>query len=67
MAKSVADSLVEYLNEVLAQGQSDLLDFLDEDDDEAVFELHWDNQKLAELVEAKQQNETETYLPYPSY
>ena len=67
LAKSVADSLVEYLNEVLAQGQSDLLDFLDEDDDEAVFELHWDNQKLAELVEAKQQNETETYLPYPSY
>ena len=67
LAKSVADSLVEYLNEVLAQGQSDLLDFLDEDDDEAVFELHWDNQKLAELVEAKQQNEIETYLPYPSY
>ncbi len=67
MAKSVADSLVEYLNEVLAQGQSDLLDFLDEDDDEAVFQLHWDNQKLAELVEAKQQNETENYSPYPSY
>ncbi|HBK5863531.1 TPA: 50S ribosomal protein L11 methyltransferase [Enterococcus faecium] len=57
LAKSVADSLVEYLNEVLAQGQSDLLDFLDEDDDEAVFELHWDNQQLAELVEVKQQNE----------
>lgn len=27
LAKSVADSLVEYLNEVLAQGQSDLLIF----------------------------------------
>lgn len=67
LAKSVADSLVEYLNEVLAQGQSDLLDFLDEDDDEAVFELHWDNQQLAELVEVKQQNEADTYLPYPSY
>lgn len=67
IAKSVIDALIEYLNEVLAQGQSDLLDFLDADDETAVFELNWDNQQLTKLVEEKQQNETDVYLPYPSY
>ena len=67
IAKSVIDALIEYMNEVLAQGQSDLLDFLDADDETAVFELNWDNQQLAKLVEEKQQNETDVYLPYPSY
>ncbi|MGC3333339.1 DUF3013 domain-containing protein, partial [Enterococcus faecium] len=27
----------------------------------------WDIQQLAELVEVKQQNEADTYLPYPSF
>ena len=67
LKKSVVDALIEYLNEVLAEGQSDLLDFLDTDDETAVFELTFDNQKLAELVEEKQQNQSDAYLPYPSY
>ena len=67
LKKSVVDALIEYLNEVLAEGQSDLLDFLDTDDKTAVFELTFDNQKLAELVEEKQQNQSDVYLPYPSY
>lgn len=67
LKKSVVDALIGYLNEVLAEGQSDLLDFLDTDDDTAVFELTFDNQKLAELVEEKQQHQSDVYLPYPSY
>lgn len=67
LASSVADALIDYLNDVLAQGQSDLLDFLDAEDDSAVFELKWDNHEFARLVEENQQNGKETYLPYPSY
>lgn len=67
LAKSVVDALIDYLNEVLARGQSDLLDFLDEDDETAVFELKWDNQVLAKLVEEKQTNSTDIHLSYPSY
>ena len=55
------------MNDVLAQGQSDLLDFLDAEDETAVFELKWDNHVFTRLVEEKQQNEKDVYLPYPSY
>ncbi|EOH92637.1 DUF3013 family protein [Enterococcus villorum] len=67
LAKSVIDAIIVYLNDVLAQGQSDLLDFLDAEDETAVFELKWDNQVLTKLVEEKQKNNADTYLPYPSY
>lgn len=67
MAKPVADALIDYLAEVLAEGQSDLLDFLDEDDDEAIFELHWANEKFVRFVEENQQGGKTDYLPYPSY
>lgn len=67
LASSVADALIDYLNDVLAQGQSDLLDFLDAEDETAVFELKWDNHVFTRLVEEKQQNEKDVYLPYPSY
>jgi hypothetical protein len=67
LAKSVIDAIIDYLNDVLAQGQSDLLDFLDAEDETAVFELKWDNQELTKLVEEKQKNNADTYLPYPSY
>ncbi|MBF8808555.1 MAG: DUF3013 family protein [Enterococcus lacertideformus] len=67
LTKSVVDALIEYFNEVLTQGQSDLLDFLDAEDETAVFELKWDDQYLAKLIEEKQGNTTKTYLPYPSY
>lgn len=67
LAKSVVDAIIDYLNDVLAQGQSDLLDFLDAEDETAVFELKWDNQELTKLVEEKQKNNADTYLPYPSY
>jgi len=67
LASSVAEALIDYLNDVLAQGQSDLLDFLDAEDETAVFELKWDNHVFTRLVEEKQQNEKDGYLPYPSY
>ncbi|MGM9902748.1 DUF3013 family protein [Enterococcus hirae] len=67
LSTDVIDALVEYLHEVLAQGQSDLMDFLDEEDDNAVFELKWDNQVFARLVEEKQATGQGYDLPYPSY
>ncbi|MGG5359460.1 MULTISPECIES: DUF3013 family protein [unclassified Enterococcus] len=66
LPKAKINGIVDYLQEVLDEGQSDLLDFLDETNEEAVFELHWDAQKLEQLTEKYQQQATE-YLPYPAY
>jgi hypothetical protein len=66
LSKAQIDGIVDYLQEVLDEGQSDLLDFLDETNEEAVFELHWDEQKLAQLTE-KYQRQANEYLPYPAY
>lgn len=63
IAKNVLDGLVDYLQEILDQGQSDLLDFL-ADEEEEVFELHFSEQKFQDYVDKY----TDTsYLPYPSY
>ena len=56
--------LVDYLKEVLDDGQSDLLDFLDLDNEEAVFELHFDQKRLEEYI---LKNANPRYIPYPSY
>lgn len=66
LQKAVLDALVDYLKEVLDQGQSNLLDFLADDSEEAVFELRFDNNRLEELVTSYQQKE-ESWIAYPSY
>ncbi|EPH93174.1 hypothetical protein D920_03141 [Enterococcus faecalis 13-SD-W-01] len=66
LPKAKINGIVDYLQEVLDEGQSDLLDFLDETNEDAVFELHWDAQKLEQLTGKYQQQATE-YLPYPAY
>lgn len=61
------DALVSYLQEVLDEGLSDLLDFLnspDEGDD--IFELKWDREAFRALV-AEKTKKAQDYLPYPSY
>ena len=65
--QAILDGLVDYLKDVLDQGQSDLLDFLDEDSEAEVFELKWDNEVLMELMTAYQQKDGQNMIPYPSF
>ncbi|GCF93251.1 hypothetical protein NRIC_11420 [Enterococcus florum] len=63
MKKAELTAVVDYLREVIEEGQSDLLDFLAEDSDEAVFELHWFDDAFKKKIDT-----TETsYFPYPKY
>ncbi|EOI03089.1 hypothetical protein UAY_00836 [Enterococcus moraviensis ATCC BAA-383] len=64
--KSVLDGFVAYLNEVLTEGQSDLLDFLT-DEDQEVFELKWSNEEFEKAVQAYQKADSDVYIAYPSY
>jgi len=64
--QSVLDGFVTYLNEVLTEGQSDLLDFLTEEDQE-VFELKWSDEAFERAVEQYQKADGDTYIAYPSY
>lgn len=65
-SKGFINGLVDYVKEILEDGMSDLLDFLDEDSDAEVFELHWDNHDLQEKVD-EYADELDEYLPYPKY
>ncbi|KAF1303420.1 DUF3013 family protein [Enterococcus sp. JM9B] len=64
-SKAQLKGLVAYLKDVLDQGQSDLLDFLT-DEDQEVFELVWEQEKFLEAIE-KYPQEQALYVPYPSY
>lgn len=64
--QSVLDGFVDYLNEVLTEGQSDLLDFLT-DENQEVFELKWSQEAFEAAVKKYQQTEGDTYIAYPSY
>ena len=61
------DALVTYLKEVMDDGLSDLMDFLNDDDAAEVFELKWDREQFAELVLENEAKGLTTYLPYPAY
>ncbi|MBM7688800.1 hypothetical protein BCR24_04935 [Enterococcus ureilyticus] len=64
--QSVLDGFIDYLNDVLTEGQSDLLDFLT-DEGQAVFELKWSQELFEEAVKKYQKVESDTYIAYPSY
>lgn len=65
--QAILDGLVDYLKDVLDQGQSDLLDFLEEDSEAEVFELKWDHALLMDLMTAYQRRDGATMIPYPSF
>ena len=52
-----------YWNEVLVEGQSDLLDFL-EDETIEVFELNWNQEEFDNRISAI---ESHQFVPYPKY
>lgn len=64
LKKSVIDGTLAYLNEVLIDGQDELLDFLN-DPEKETFELVWETEKFNKAVEQAEENDV--FLPYPSY
>ncbi|WP_430610294.1 DUF3013 family protein [Enterococcus sp. DIV0876] len=65
--KALLDGLVDYLNEILSEGESDLLDFLNDDAEDALFELKFDEHAWIEKVTKYQTKDGDTLIPYPSY
>ncbi|MEG0628654.1 MAG: DUF3013 family protein [Enterococcus sp.] len=63
MKKNELTAVVDYLKDVIDDGQSDLLDFLADDSDEAVFEMNWDDA----IFQASIKPSDSSYLSYPSY
>lgn len=63
MKKNELTAVVDYLKDVIDEGQSDLLDFLADDSDEAVFEMNWDDA----IFQASIKPSDSSYLSYPSY
>lgn len=63
--QSTIDGFLIYLNEVLIDGQDDLLEFLTNPEKES-FELIWDTEQFNKAVE-QAEKENNSYLPYPSY
>lgn len=64
--KAVLDGFVAYLNEVLIEGQSDLLDFLT-DEEQEFFELKWSDEAFKAAVERYTKADSDQYIAYPSY
>lgn len=65
--KSILDGFVSYLLEVLIEGQSDLLDFLT-DENQEVFELKWSDDAFQQSVKKYEEKDSNTiYIAYPSY
>ncbi len=65
--KALLDALVDYIKEILTEGESDLLDFLNDESEEAVFELVFDQDQLLDRMNTYQESDGESYIPYPSY
>lgn len=63
MKKNELTAVVDYLKDVIEEGQSDLLDFLADDSEDAIFEMNWDDAVFKATIKLSDSN----YLPYPSY
>lgn len=67
MNKAEADDFFAYFQDVLDDGMSDLLDFLDPDTDQTTFELQWSVDKFAAAVAAQPRYKQNEWLTYPRY
>ncbi|MGX6962342.1 DUF3013 family protein [Vagococcus xieshaowenii] len=67
MKQGTITAIAKYLYQVVAQGESDLMDFL-QDETQEVFELYWDQDAFA-AIEAEQlaKSQGQTEWPYPRY
>ena len=67
MSIAEADGFFTYFQDVLDDGMSDLLDFLDPNTDQTTFELQWSNEQFAAAVAAQAPYKQKEWLAYPKY
>lgn len=63
LPKSTINAIATYLNDVLTEGESDLMDFL-ADDEAEVFELNWQVEAFEKVLAATKPTD---YVAYPKY
>ncbi|MCH4170466.1 MAG: DUF3013 family protein [Lactobacillus sp.] len=66
ISKAILNAFLANLQDVLNDGESDLMDFLDKDNTEAVFVLKWDQPRFERYL-AAQPEPNNSLLPYPKY
>ena len=63
--KALLDALVDYIKrDSDGREKSDLLDFLNDESEEAVFELVFDQDQLLDRMNTYQESDGESYIPY---
>ncbi|MFD1465753.1 DUF3013 family protein [Lapidilactobacillus mulanensis] len=67
MPKAIAQGLFNYLKDLLDDGMSDFLDFLDPDMSVATFQLDWDQTAFMQYVQKAEDQGVNETLSYPRY
>lgn len=67
IAQATVDGLFDYLQTLLDDGQSDLMDFVDGTSEDETFELQFDQAKFQATVAAQPAANQHVFLPYPKY
>lgn len=67
LSKAVLDAFLANLQDTLDDGQSDLMDFLDEDSQAETFELTWDQKRYEDYLNKQPEEAKAKFLPYPRY
>lgn len=67
IAKATVDAVFSYLQDLLDDGQTDLMDFVDGTSAADTFELHFDDAKYQTAYAKQPEAARHQFLPYPQY
>lgn len=67
LSRAIAQGLFAYLKDLLDDGMSDFLDFLDPEMSVATFQLDWDQTAFTQHVQQAEEQGITDFLSYPKY
>lgn len=67
LSRAIAQGLFSYLKDLLDDGMSDFLDFLDPEMSVATFQLDWDQTAFTQHVQQAEEQGITDFLSYPKY
>lgn len=67
ISQASVDAFFDYFQQVLDDGESDMLDFVDGTSDEDQFEVKFDEDEYARLVSAQPEEKAKVFYGYPKY